>query len=511
MAIALTSTGLVIDTFADLQNQLTTDLQQIYGQDINTQSDTPDGEAIGIYVQVAIDNEEVYLQGFNSFDPDNAVGILLDQRVAINGIQREQGTFTITNVAISVNATVTLFGLDQEAQPVYTVTDNVGSMNWQLQETVTLTINTTTELAFQAAETGAVLTVPGTIRVPVTVVIQVTNINNDEPFTSLGTPTESDAQLKIRRQQSTAIGSQGYYNALTAALQNIPGIGVGNVKVYENDTAATSTGTLPPNVPSGIPSHSIWVVVGGGTASESTIGGGAGANAAAIAQAIYEKRNAGCGMLGSQSFAVTQADGSLFPIFWDVVSLVPIFINFTVGSVNGTKFPNIAALVNGLTGIPALLIPGINQTVNANQIVSAVQQIDPNTFASAIGFSLTTSGFTATLSPAAGDDQFQVVGAKIIITPMIMTSTTAIIAITVGIPLTFTVADNAISSGPTIQYSVLGGYSGAGYTWTIAVNNSGGTISPSGLYTPGAAGSVQDTLQVEDTLSNVAQVVVTVA
>lgn len=510
MALVLTSSGLIIDTFGQLQTQLTEDLQQVYGQDINVQSDTPDGQMINIYIQVAIDTEEVFLQGFNSFDPDLAVGLVLDQRCAINGIQREEGTFTVTNVAITFGATATLFGLDQQAEAVYTVTDNVGSMQWQLLSTVTKTAGTY-ELAFQAASTGPVLTVPGTIVVPVTVVLAVTSINNDETYTSLGTAQETDAQFRVRRQQSTAIGSQGYYAGLLAALQNIPGLGVGNVKIYENDTASTSTGTVPPNVPAGIPSHSIWVIVGGGPASESTIGGSAGANAPSIAQAIYQKRNAGCGMLGDQSYAITQPDSSLFPIFWDIVAEVPVFVNFVVGSINGSAFPNIAALVNGTTGIPAQFIPAISQVLNANQIVQAVQAIDPNTFASAIGFSLSTSGFAAVLAPAAGNDQFQIVGAKIIITPMVMTSSTSVIAISAGIPLTFTVSDNAVHSGPTLQFSVLGGYSGGGYTWSVLTNNSGGSITSGGLYTPGSTGSVQDTLKVLDTLGNFAEVVVNVS
>lgn len=514
MAPSLTSTGLVIDTVAGLQAQFTQDAQTVYGQDINLGSDTPDGQMLGNFIQSAIDNEEVVEQVFNGFDPDNAIGVVLDQRCAINNIQRQMGTYTETNVAITFSSTATLYGLDQTNQPVFTVTDNAGSVQWQLVETVTKTAGTY-ELAFQSATIGAVLTIPGTITVPVTVNLAVTAINNDQPYSSLGTAQESDAQLKIRRQQSVAIASQGYYSALNAELQNISGVGVGNVRVYENDTAATSTGTVPPNVPANIPSHSIYVVVGGGSASESQIGGTAGANAEAIATAIYQKRNAGCGMFGDQSYAITQADSTLFPIFWDIIEEVPLFIKFTVGSINGTSYPNISAIVNALTGLPATFLPGINQTVNVNTLTTLVQQIDPNTYVSSPGYSISAGGvYTSTLQPSAGNDQFQVSGSNIIITPMIMTSSTSVVSITQGIPIVFSVTDNAIHSGgtgsTTLTFLALGGY--GSITYSISVNNSGATIGgSSGIYSPGPSSAVFDTILATDGQSNTATVVVSVA
>jgi hypothetical protein len=494
-----------------LQNQFTADMQGLYGQDINLSSSTPDGQMLGNFVQSSIDVQEVVLQLFTSFDPDQAVGVVLDQRCAINGIQRQYGTYTQTNIAITFGVTGTLYGQDQVAQPVYTVTDNAGAAQWELLTTVTKTAGTY-ELAFDAATIGPVLTVPGTIQTPVTVVLAVTAINNDQTYTSLGTAQESDNQFKVRRQQSTAIGSQGYYNGLVAQLENIPGIGVGNVKVYENNSGATSNGTVPAGLPTGIPGHTVWVVVGGGAVSQAAIGGTIGANAAAIAKAIYGKRNAGCGMEGVQAYAITQADGSLWIVYWDTVVQVSIFAQFTLGSINGTSFPNLPEILNGTTGFSSLLVPGINQTVNANQIVAAVQAIDPNSYVSVPLFSATWNGsYTATLSPAAGNDQFQIPIANVIITPMIMYSPTSVIAVTQGIPLTFTVTDTAVHSGATLTFTPWGGYSGGGFTFSILVNNSGGSINSSGVYTPGATPNVIDTVKVLDTIGNYATVAVAVS
>ncbi len=61
----------------------------------------------------------------------------------------------------------------------------------------------------------------------------------------------------------------------------------------------------------------------------------------------------------------------------------------------------------------------------------------------------------------------------------------------------------------TQMFSASGG-SGSGYTWALAVNNSGGSISAAGLYTAGATGGVTDQVQVTDSASNTAMAAVTV-
>ena len=45
-------------------------------------------------------------------DPDQAQGRVLDQRIAINGLERKGGTYTVTPVNITVDREVSLVGLD---------------------------------------------------------------------------------------------------------------------------------------------------------------------------------------------------------------------------------------------------------------------------------------------------------------------------------------------------------------------------------------------------------------
>lgn len=459
-------TGLTTATRAELVAAMTTALQTVYGADINLASDSPDGQWMNIIVQAALDSQDLLTQIYNNFDPDNAVGVILDQRVAINGIQRQAGTFTVTDITITASQALNLYGLDQTLQPIYTVADNAGNQ-WQLQNSQSIASPGSYIYTFQAAQPGAILTVPNTITVPVTIVLGVSSINNPTTYSTLGINEETDAELKVRRQKSVALASQGYLAGLLAALENVNG--VTSAFIHENVTGSTDA--------DGVPGHSIWVIVAGTGA------------AADIASAIYTKRNAGCGMKGSISFTITQVDGSPFNVLWDVITPVNLFIKFTATSLDGINPPNIALIRSQLAQI---FVPGVFQQVNINDLSTLVQEIDPNTLVTSSGFSLSAGGsYTTTLLPVAKNNQFAITSPDIIILPMILSPVTS-----------------SIFHGTTEQFTALGGYSTL--TYSISVNNSGGSINSStGLYTAGATPST-DTIHVVDSLGNAANATVVV-
>jgi len=463
MPNSIDAQGIHVASRDELVAKYTAAFQAIYGADIDLDSDTPDGQMIGIIIQDILDLEDLLVQVYNMFDPDNAIGAVLDQRVAINGIQRQGGTFTIQPIVIGTSQPVNLYGLDQSDQPVFTVADQAGNQ-YQLQVT-SLGFNPGSggsALNFQAADPGAVQSSLGTITVPVTIVLGVTSISNASAPSTVGVNEESDAQLKVRRQKSVSLSSQGYLAGLLAALENIPGMEA--AFVYENDTASTDG--------NGVPGHSIWVITSGT------------ATAANIAQAIYDKRNAGCGMFGTQTYAITQADGTQFIVSWDDVESENLFIKFTATSINGTTPPDLAAI---RAGLPTLFVPGVAAEVNINQLATYVQQIDPNCLVTVAGFSTTSGGsYTNTLTPSAKNKQFSVTSENIIITPMILSPTTV-----------------SVPTSATQQFTGLGGF--GTLTYSISVNNSGGSINSStGVYTAGTTPDVTDTIEVTDSLANTA-------
>jgi Baseplate J-like protein len=522
----LDANGLQTQTQAELLAYYTAAYQLIYGADISLDTSTPDGQWMNIQIQAVLDVLNLLTQIYNSFDPDNAIGVVLDQRVAINGIQREGGTYTVTNVTLVISQSINLYGLDQSINPVYTVADAAGNQ-WELIATVLGVTAGSHIFAFQAAKPGAVLSIPNTITVPVTIVLGVTSINNPTTYTTLGINTESDAALKVRRQNSVSNSSQGFLQGLLGTLENING--VTSAFVYENDSDTTDG--------DGVPGHSIWVIIAGTPAipvatawsslvtyAYGQIVSSGGINYISwknnnlgnvvtntlfwgvynpVAQAIYAKRNAGCGMFGATDYTVTQIDGTQFIVSYDSVISVPLFIKFTATSLDGVNPPNLAAI---LSQLPVIYTPGVHAEVNINQLACLVQQIDPNTLVTNSGFSLSAGGsYTNTLTPVSKQDQFVVSSADTIILSIILASPISTYTIVAGV---VTHTNEMIVNGNTIQFGALGGY--GTYTYSISVNNSGGTInSASGLYTAGATPGI-DTILVTDSLSNTGTSLVTV-
>jgi uncharacterized protein YlzI (FlbEa/FlbD family) len=462
----INANGLTVKTRAELITYFEDGFKAIYGNDINLSSDSPDGQMINLFVQATLDNLDLIKQWYNSFYPVNAYGVVLDQRVALNGIQRQGGTFSRTNVTITTTQALTLFGLDQSLQDIYTVSDTEGN-EWQLLETEIIASAGTYVLLFQSAVPGQVLTTPNTITTPVTIILGVSAINNPTVQTVIGENEESDEELKIRRERSVSLASQGYLASLLAALLNVSG--VTSAFVYENNTAATDG--------DGVPAHSIWVILSGNYEPED------------VATAIYQKRNAGCGMFGAESFTITQVDGTPFVINWDEVDEIPLFVKLTLTSINGTTPVDYEAIREQ---IPQLYIPNVFETVNTNRLASFVQDVDANALVTNAGFSTTLGGsYTAILAPSGKDKQFLITENNVILLPIL------------AVPSSDTVATEEI-----ILFQAFGGY--GAYTWTINVNNSGASInSLTGEYEAGVTPAT-DTVRVTDADGNFTNITVTV-
>lgn len=532
MGNLLNSQGLTIATYAELLAIYTTGLQAIYGSQVNLASDTPDGQWINITIQAVLDLEDLVQSVYSSFDPDQAVGVTLDQRCAINGVTRQAGTYTLTNVTLTVSATYSpnLYGLDQSAQAIYTVADQ-NNNQYQLVNTVIGLLPGSHALVFQAANTGAIAPTINTITVPVTIVLGISAINNPTIYTQLGTDEESDLSLKIRRAQSVSIPSQGFFQGLTAALEDISGIS--SAAVHENDGGSTDV--------NGIPGHSIWVVTSGSPAIElavaynsattysyNQIASSAGVNYISIqnnnlnhnvldtawwsvynpiAQTIYTYRNAGCGMYGTLTYNIGQLDGSFFPVYWDTVTEVSPFIKVSTRSLNQINPPNLAAINAYIT---ENFKPAVAAEININQVTSLSQIADPNTlvvFPSGYGLSTSAGGaYTYTLTPTALNYQFSIASSHIILLPIVMTCPNASFSFDAN-GVVQSISVNAINS-QQIVFNVVGGYG------TLTWSNSGtGTFTPStgSTTTYTAIGFGPDVLTITDSLGNTMIANITVA
>lgn len=352
-------------------------LLAIYGPNINVGPNSPDGNLLNILAQVATDMEELLAAVNAMFDPDQAVGTVLDDRCAINGVIRQGATYTIQNIDVTVLQALTLPGLDT-SNP-FTVQDGNGNQ-FNLITSYSFGAPSTQSLAFQAAQIGPVLTTVGTITNIVTPQTGVSSVNNPTAATTVGLTQESDASLRVRRAQSVSLPSKGFVEGLQGALVDIEN--VVQAIVLENITNATDA--------NGIPGHSIWCIVDA-----------PGSANAEIANAIYVKRGAGCGMKGSISVTVTRPAGDTIAILFDNPTPVPLFINLDIAAVTG---------VFDATYIRQQLLAAlkyqIGQIADVTTIVALVHAIAPNVVVTNEGVSLSNAGYTSTLTPAAVNDIF---------------------------------------------------------------------------------------------------------
>lgn len=355
MPNTLDASGLTVNTVTEIAENLTAAFQSIYGADININANSPDGQMIGILAQAIEDNLQLLVQVFNSFSLESSFGTILDQRVAMSGIARNQGTFTVARVAVTATQAVSLPGqdaliLDPGAQ-VFTVADTAGNQ-FQLQTTHAFGGAGTVSLAFAAVTLGQIQTTANTIQTIVTVTLGIASVNNPTTAGDVeGIPEETDPQLKIRQANSYFLQAVAPADAIRAALLNdVPGCV--DAYVAENDTAAPSLG---------VPAHGLWIIVNGGAAAD-------------IGTAIYRKKNPGCALTGAQSYMVVRPQGNTFTAQWDNALTENLFIRATlIPRIPGQTFDTAA---DG-AALAAALIYKLGQSPNSGDIAIAMAAIEP--------------------------------------------------------------------------------------------------------------------------------------
>lgn len=358
------STGLHLQALADIVTELENGFIAIYGASINLDPSSPDGQMIALFAQAQIDILDVIADVYSSFSPSAAVGSALDQRCAINGLVRQGATRTQVNVNIETDRTVILVGETANAGTPFTVSDT-GSNQFYLVDSTTINAGTT-EKRFIAVEPGAIeitYTGPtggtgpsGSVNKIETLTLGVISALNSGLAVVRGVDEESDAALRLRRAQSVAIPSMGYLEGLRGALRAVDG--VSDAIVYENNTSTTDG--------DGIPGHSIWAVVEGGTSAD-------------IAEVIHIKRPVGVGMVGAVTVEITQDNSYPIDIQFDRPTDVDLEILLTVTSLTDAYDP-----ADDIAAMKQFIFDNIVYTINQTADYSAISALIKGQFPLAV-------------------------------------------------------------------------------------------------------------------------------
>lgn len=346
----VTSNGLEVMSQDELLTAVQSSMNDIYaadGDSINFDSETPDGQMTNIFAQMGSDNRELAQGVYNSFDPDKCSGAVQDSRYALNYLFRKGGTFTIQNIDVTVNKTVTLNGLDSNYNDInaasYTVSDNAGNL-WYLIDTVTLTTGTTS-LPFRSQNYGNPQPIIGTITNQVTKVLGVTSVINSVAPTTLGVEQETDSQFRLRRNRSTATRGQNNNDAMLGQILELDG--VSDATYFVN--LPTST-----DYDSNLPDYAVWTIVEGGANSD-------------IADTIYAN-SGGLPTYGSVQVDVEAISGQIFTTKFDRANPVSLYIQFDF------QFSGSSAVINE-DGIKSYIAENLTYNLGESAETSKVTTI----------------------------------------------------------------------------------------------------------------------------------------
>jgi hypothetical protein len=125
----ITGAGIEIETYPEIVSGIVNGTSEvpglvtIYGNDINVGSNTADGNLVNIFALSKEDILQLCVSIYDSFDPDQAVGVALDSISQLCGIARQGGSYTQTAIVLVTTQAVNLVGLDNTVSTPFTISD----------------------------------------------------------------------------------------------------------------------------------------------------------------------------------------------------------------------------------------------------------------------------------------------------------------------------------------------------------------------------------------------------
>lgn len=301
-------TGIHIPNYIDLRDQLIEEMKQIFGQDIYIENDSADYQMISILAKKIFDSYSMGMLAYNNRTPNTAIGTGLDNNVAFADIQRKSSTYSSVQLTITGANGTSLKGC-------YALDEN--DNRWNIPDTFIPETGMITVDAI-CSVSGNISALPNTVNRIGTPLFGWYSVNNNNAATP-GTDVETDAELRGRFSLAIRSPSLTVFESLSAVISALEG--VSRISGFENDTSAESTGTEPPNIPAGLPPHSVTFIVEGGEDDQ-------------IAKAIYSKKTPGCYTNGTTAVQIVSEMGNIITIRFYRPTYVEVFVQIKV-----TKLP----------------------------------------------------------------------------------------------------------------------------------------------------------------------------
>lgn len=97
---SVTETGISAPSYEEIYEYLKGRMRNIFGDDINLDADTQDGQMVGIVAAAISDVNAQAIAVYNAYNPTTAKGVALDSAVKVNGITRQAASHSQVDLRI---------------------------------------------------------------------------------------------------------------------------------------------------------------------------------------------------------------------------------------------------------------------------------------------------------------------------------------------------------------------------------------------------------------------------
>lgn len=265
------------DTATVLADQQTC-WQTAFGNNLNTDPATPQGQIMASLAAIVQDKNNQLLFLANMFNPATSQGIWQDALGAIYFIERQAAQSTVVQVVCTGLPGVVIIGRDTSVSPARVrTTDGVELV---CQTGGTIGSNGTVTLPFVVEEEGAIEIEAHSVTKIVQAQAGWDTVDNPDAGVT-GSAQESQYAFEQRRYQSVALNSRSMLASVYSRVGNVDGVIALLARQNRGDSPIVDNGvTLSP--------HSIYIAVLGGAEQD-------------IAEAIYNTVSGGCDYNGNTS------------------------------------------------------------------------------------------------------------------------------------------------------------------------------------------------------------------
>jgi len=230
MAFELTTNGLTLQTREEIVAGLLVRLQAKFGNTLNTSvMEAVSSEFAEIQGELLAVYQQLVLRAVQSFDPNAATGVLLDQRCALTGTIRKAAR------ASTVRGVLTATGACDVPDGTIFRNDTYGTL-WETYGGPYVFAGAgDLDATVRALETGRLVSQAGDAWEPTVSIANLTGFTNPTEDAKLGADRETDPALRVRRVLELFSSGNGPLAAITAAVSRSEAAeAIRSVRTYHN-------------------------------------------------------------------------------------------------------------------------------------------------------------------------------------------------------------------------------------------------------------------------------------